>query len=274
MKIFQQLRMCILPMPTTYAHHRFGAEMLEFMPGDIRGTAQRYRRLFHVGLHGPDPLFFYRPVFSGKIHRLGRKFHMQTGREFFSRACRSLRMEPDEGGCAYLYGVLCHFVLDACCHPLLRRAEKDGAAGHMRIERSFDRFLMEADGIRIPGGMPIATGLKLNSQECELVSSFYPGTDRRIILESVQTMALVERILEMPPGPARNAVTQTVSALSGTFRDMLAGQKPDPACAPWENALLEKYRQAAELFPDMLLRLIAHLNYNAPLGDRFDPVFG
>ena len=38
--------------------------------------------------------------------------------------------------------------------------------------------------------------------------------------------------------------------------------------------LLERYRQAGEIFPDMLLKLIAHLQYNAPLGEKFDPIFG
>ena len=37
---------------------------------------------------------------------------------------------------------------------------------------------------------------------------------------------------------------------------------------------LERYRQAGEIFPDMLLKLIAHLQYNAPLGEKFDPIFG
>ena len=51
-------------------------------------------------------------------------------------------------------------------------------------------------------------------------------------------------------------------------------QAPEPEYARWNRPLLERYRQAAEIFPYMLLKLIAHLQYNAPLGENFDPIFG
>ena len=51
-------------------------------------------------------------------------------------------------------------------------------------------------------------------------------------------------------------------------------QMPDPDCVHWNQPLLERYRQAAEIFPYMLLKLIVHLQYNAPLGENFDPIFG
>ena len=258
-------------MPTTYAHYRFGAEMLRSMPADVRGTAKRHRQLFDVGLHGPDLFFFYRPVFPGKVRRLGRKFHLQTGREFFSRACRNLRPEPSEGGQAYLYGVLCHYTLDALCHPLVVQADREGTARHMQIETELDRFLMERDGIR---ETHLAATMTLSDQACETVARFYPGADQRIIRESVRSMAKIRGILEMRSEPARRTLHKALAAGSETFRDMIPRESPDPQCALWNEPLWERYRQAAEAFPDMLLRLTALLTYNAPLGEKFDPVFG
>lgn len=255
-------------MPTSYAHYRFGAEMLRRMPADVRGTAKRHRQLFDVGLQGPDPLFFYRPVYTGKIRRLGSKFHMQTGREFFSRVCRNLRRDPSEGGQAYLYGVLCHFALDASCHPLIAQAVQEGPASHMRIETAFDRFLMERDGRDPRQGIP----MMLADGEWGIVSRFYPGTDKRIIRESVRTMAMIHRVLEMQESPARTALLKTFGSVSESFRDMIPGQSPE--CARWNQPLLDRYRQAGEDFPEMLLKLSAHLTYNAPLGEKFDPIFG
>ena len=89
-------------MSATYAHYRFGAQMLPRMPADLSRTARRHRRLFEVGLHGPDLFFYYRPGIPAKLRVLGHKFHIQTGREFFSRICRNLRLEPSEAAQAYL----------------------------------------------------------------------------------------------------------------------------------------------------------------------------
>ncbi len=225
-------------MPATYAHCRFGEEMLQLMPADVRGTAKRHRQFFDVGLQGPDPLFYCRPALTGKTHRLGQKFHMQTGREFFSRASRNLRREPDDSGQAYLYGVLCHFVLDAGCHTLTARSEE-----LPRIEIAFDRFLMELDGVSGFGQWPHGA---LTDREWGLVSRFYPGTDKGAFRRSARRMRKAHA----------------------------AGQIPDPEWACWNQPLLERYRQAGEIFPDMLLKLIAHLQYNAPLGEKFDPIFG
>lgn len=259
-------------MPATYAHYRFGASMLTRMPADLRRTAKRHRRLFNVGLHGPDLFFYYKPIRTTKIGELGGKFHRQTGREFFSRVCRSLRMEPSEAGQAYLYGTLCHYALDAKCHPLIVEAGKDANPSHVRIETEFDRFLMELDG------KPVDTGLtahmELTPTEWPVVARFYPGTEPRHIRDSVKGMAAIRRILELPDGPLRTAVIKTMSAGSETFRDMILQPEPEPACRKLNPLLFERYEQAAKAFPDMLLQLGAHLTYNAPLGEEFNPIFG
>lgn len=260
-------------MPTTYAHYRFGAEMLRAMPADVRGTANRHRHLFDVGLFGPDPLFFYRPVLSGKGRRLGQRFHGQTGQEFFCRVCRNLRREPSEGALAYLYGVLCHFALDACCHPLLPQPDRQREA-HIRIEGSFDRFLMEADGLKQAAEARLAERMTLDRHQSGILARFYPGADKSLLRESIRTMAAAQRLLELPEGPGRSALSKVLEAAPGSLWCRLLSRDPDPQWDAWNRPLLETYRQAAEAFPEMLLKLIAHLNYSAPLGERFDPIFG
>lgn len=220
--------------------------MLGLMPADVRGTAKRHRQLFDVGLHGPDPLFFYRSVFSGKAHRMGRKFHLQTGGEFFSRVCRNLRLEPSEGAQAYLYGVLCHYALDAQCHGLTAQSNGESFLYPMEVEREFDRFLMELDGDSLPEEMHLAEHMLLTDQEYRLISRFYPGTDTRAVRMSLKRLGKLPKI----------------------------NRTPNPEYIHWNQPLLEKYRQAGEDFPEMLLKLIAHLLYNAPLGEKFHPVFG
>ena len=261
-------------MPATYAHYRFGAAMLSKMPADISRTAKRHRRLFDVGLHGPDLFFFYKPVFSTKVSRLGYKFHRQTGKEFFTRACRNLRLEPSEAGQAYLYGVLCHYALDSHCHPFIEKYSWEGIASHCRIEAEFDRYLMEADGLQPPYGVQLTKHLTLTKPECEIAARFYPAVEASHIQESLKGMVSIRKALDMPNTFLRTAVIQAMSAGSATFRDMVTGPEPDPVCFELDQPLLERYQQAGKTFPEMVQQLGAHITYNAPLGDLFEPIFG
>ena len=261
-------------MPATYAHYRFGAQMLKRMPADICPTAKCHRRMYDVGLHGPDLFFFYKPARSTQIGRLGNKYHRQTGKVFFSRVCRNLRMEPGEAGKAYLYGVLCHYVLDACCHPLVERYSWEGIACHTRVETEFDRFLMERDGIHPPKDMRLTGHMRLTKEEAAIVSRFYPGTEAKHILDSLKGMTGIRKALELPEGPVRSLVIKTMSAGSEIFRDMVITDQPDKVCRELDDPLFERYRRAETLFPEMLRQLRDHLAHHAPLGAEFDAIFG
>ena len=48
-------------MPTTYAHYRFGCDVLAAMPTDLREIVEKHRQLFDFGVHGPDLLFYDKP---------------------------------------------------------------------------------------------------------------------------------------------------------------------------------------------------------------------
>ena len=41
-------------MPSTYAHRRFGANVLEHLPDELRAQLEQNRELYDIGLHGPD----------------------------------------------------------------------------------------------------------------------------------------------------------------------------------------------------------------------------
>ena len=46
-------------MPSTYAHRRFGADVLVQLPRELREKITPYRPLYDMGLHGPDLMFYY-----------------------------------------------------------------------------------------------------------------------------------------------------------------------------------------------------------------------
>ena len=261
-------------MPATYAHYRFGCQMLGTMPADMCRTAKRFRRLYDVGLHGPDLFFFYRPGIPAKLRVLGHKFHIQTGREIYSRVCRSLRMEPSEAAQAYLYGVLCHYALDAACHPYVEEQAREGLVTHTRIETEFDAFLFELDGKRTSAQRDLSRHIRLTPGECETVARFYPGTEGRQIASCVKSMATIRKLLALPEGDPRKLVSGVMSAASQEFSQMISGPVPDVRCEEMMQPLRQRYDRAANRFPQMLMQLGAHLTYNAPLGEDFNPIFG
>ena len=101
-------------MPANYAHYRFGKQLLSGMCPNDRRSIQRFRRLYDMGLHGPDIFFYYNPLIKTATGQLGGVFHAQSGQEFFARVCAQA---GSEAGRVYLLGLLGHYCLDSVCHP-------------------------------------------------------------------------------------------------------------------------------------------------------------
>ena len=94
-------------MPSTYAHRRFGANVLDHLPAPLREKLEAHRELYDIGLHGPDLLFYYHAEKSTPVAALGNAMHDEPGRTFFDRARRVVHEEADrEAALAYAL-VLC-----------------------------------------------------------------------------------------------------------------------------------------------------------------------
>lgn len=261
-------------MPAVYAHYRFGAAMLNTMPADIRRTAKRYRRLYDVGLHGPDLFFYYNPLRHRKFGTLGSRIHHQPGKDFFGRACRSLRLEPSEGAEAYLYGVLCHYALDAACHPFIWEQDRLGLGEHIEMETEFDRYLLETDGKIPPENQSMSQHLLLNAAECEVAARFYPEVTGKVIDRSVRHMKLANKVMAVRGKTARNLLQNGLGLADWSYRGFIMTEKPNPNCCQFNKPIMELYKKAEEKFPGLLMQLSAHLTYNAPLGTDFSATFG
>ena len=82
-------------MPSTYAHRRFGANVLDHLPAPLREKLEAHRELYDIGLHGPDLLFYYHAEKSTPVAALGNAMHDEPGRTFFDRARRVVHEEAD-----------------------------------------------------------------------------------------------------------------------------------------------------------------------------------
>lgn len=258
-------------MPSSYAHYRFGQAVFPELPEDIRLSAQRFRQLYDVGLHGPDLFFFYQPLFHTKLGELGSAVHALSGREFFETAAARLRENPSEGATVYLFGVLGHYVLDSACHPLIRQIASEGAASHVELETEFDRWLLTQDGKEPPHTQNLGRHMKLTWGECVTVSECYPPATAYTIRRCLGIMSMTYWALAWK----NRELLQWVFSLGGQYgREMIMYPRPNHKCAQWNQPLSELFGQALERYPRMAAKLAALIQEQCPLDEDFDPIFG
>lgn len=261
-------------MPSTYAHYRFGVALLRTMLGDVRRTISRFRRLFDVGLHGPDIFYYSSPLLKTNAGFLGIRFHEQTGQEFFQRVCRAVRLDKSEAAQAYLYGVLCHYCLDSMCQSFVSEQAQLCGVSHLEIETEFDRFLLEKDGKIPPCTQDLSPHLKLTPGEFETVAKFYPPATAGNVKDCLRNMAVFIRLLATPEGPRRTLLQKGVGLIAKELSGMWMTAGSNSRCAHLNAPLLECYEAASAQFPEMLSQLQAHMTYNAPFESHFEKIFG
>lgn len=260
-------------MPSHYAHFRFGTAALALLPGDTRRSVQRFRRLYDVGLHGPDLFYSYHPLTGGSVSGLGIRYHELTGKTFFTRVCRAIRMERSEAAAAYLYGVLCHYVLDSQLHPFILQLSEETGVSHARLESEFERYLLEMDGKLPDNTQKLTAHLKLTEGECDTVARFYPPATAKTVKSALAATARFTKLAVSAEGPGRKILEKGLDLLGKDLRSMLISAQPDPRCAHLCPEILERYEAALARFPEYLQQLQAHMTYNAPLEEEFSGTF-
>lgn len=259
-------------MPGHYAHYRFASAQLREMDSECKKTVNRFRRLYDVGAQGPDPFFYFNPFAKNKVHELGHRIHMSPGRAFFERACRTYRLQPTEGGLAYLYGCLNHFVLDSVCHPYVNEKDASGEAKHIALETEFNRYLMELDGKQSPHTMNPAGYLTLTRGESETAASFYKGISAGDFARCMGSFKLFSSLFAAPEGLSRDVVTKVTDMVG--YGQFIMTKGPDKRHRQFNEPMLRLYEQAMEKFPGMLVQLKEYLKYGTPLGEEFDLIYG
>lgn len=254
-------------MPSAYAHHRFGAQLIPLMPADVRGPILRNRTLFNIGVHGPDFLFFHHFLKKTPMYRLGSAYHSQSGSDFFTRFCAHFRQEPSEAAFAYLHGVLAHYCLDSGCHPFIYRMTDDTDLDHGELEVEFDRYLMCLDGIKKPHETNICRHIRLKQAQFSVVSQFYPEISPKNAAQCIRNMALAQQLLTIPH--AHGAIIAFTQLAGGNTAGKVMTVGPNPKCNRLNGKLLDLYEKAMAKFPSLQEQMNRHIAYNEPFGDGF-----
>lgn len=261
-------------MPTTYAHYRFGRDAYQALPQEDRDLIQRHRELFDFGIHGPDLLFYYRPLSSNRVNQTGYRSHERTGRDFFSQAARVAIDAPDpDAARAYLYGVLCHFALDRECHPYVGQKEQTGVS-HSAIEASFDRYLMEMDGLE-PVTHNVTAHLRPSRESAAVIAPFYEPLTVREVYRAECSMRRYLKLLIASGAKRRFLLSGMKLAGKSSMGDMFIPLNPNPSCADSDAVLFSRYQEALTLYQTLRAQLGALLDGTPDaLGSGFDHTFG
>ncbi len=255
-------------MPSAYAHYRFGKELLPQLPTQVRQCIQRFRRIYDMGLSGPDFFFYYNPFLKTSIGDLGNVFHSQSGQEFFPAACKAASSEAAR---AYLYGLLAHYCLDSVCHPYVEQIAGIGEASHVALESELDRYFLVQDKIPQPHTYDPGKFWKLTRGECMTVADIYPPATGGNISRGIRSMALCNKFLAHPN---RKLTDSLLQRFAPKFRDHFVPVQEIEALVPYIRELDHLYSHALARYPRLLDQLLAHLREEAPLGDDFAPRFG
>lgn len=263
-------------MPSTYAHRRFGANVLERLPEELSRTIQQNRELFDVGLHGPDLLFYYHAVTSNPVSKLGNAMHDQPGRVFFDRA-RSVvqKAENRPAALAYALGFVCHFALDSTCHPYVERFTRESGVTHCETETEFDNALMRKDG-HDPLRFFTAGHICPSEANAKVIQPFYEGITEKNTLDALNGMVFVHRLLQAS-NPVKRWVVLTGMRVVGKYdslHGLVANPTPNPQCVQSSRDLEELYQTAVPLAVRLIEEFAAKLETTEPLDAAYDHTFG
>lgn len=280
-------------MPATYAHYVFGEKVLRRQPADIRRLIEGSRELYDIGLHGPDILFYFKPLGQNPVNRQGYAMHERPGEEFFARAASLVRQqEPGEAGglreqepgeadslrerqTAYLLGFLCHFALDSTCHGYIEKKIHVSGASHTEIETEFDRKLMEDAGLD-PGKFFPAGHIVPSAANAGVIAPFFPGVEAGQVRKALSSLRFYSRLL-MVPGEAKRRFLHGALRLVGKYEQLqgwVLEKEPRPACVDSSLRLEKLMDKAVPLCLELTANYCEVLAGRGRLAPEFQKTFG
>ena len=102
-------------MPATYTHHIFTKDVLKVVDLDVKEKLEKKEDLFNLFGKSFDILFFSK----AKLGHFAHKNHVNLYFQNILKYIKENRLEDNEEVLAYLYGSLCHYILDSTIHPYI-----------------------------------------------------------------------------------------------------------------------------------------------------------
>lgn len=282
-------------MPAAYAHHTFGEACIAAMPEKLRTICNKYRELFDFGVHGPDILFYYKPLSSNPVAGHGSELHHWTGAQVFEifkyvyqgmpRNSWSKQKEETEGQTenlqiqltvaeknamlAYMLGFLAHFTLDSSCHGYINSMTEQSDLSHNKIESQYEAFLMNRDGkepLQVDRSLP----LKPTKDNAAVIARFFPFSEKEI-LESLKGQKSSLHLFFSPTEKKKKLLRTMVKTLklNGDFGDLFLDEEMLAECQVYNEEILKLQKKALKLYPGLLQNFIRYLYDKSVIDEYF-----
>lgn len=254
-------------MPATYTHFRFGQDVKQRLPKQLRQLVSAAEELFDIGLYGPDILFYYHAAVANPVSLTGFRMHKRNAYGFFKR---SLSLTTEEKSLAYLFGFICHFALDGQCHDYIAAYEKKYGVRHLEIEAELDRSLMVGDGLN-PFEYPLAGHVVPSVENAEVIHRFFPWLSVRQIKGTLRDMLRVHHFLSAR-GALKRAMLQGLFAITGTYRllyGLVIKKRPSMRCMESCRDLKKIYWSTVDMAVSMIEEYMEARAGKRKLGKRF-----
>ena len=263
-------------MPTTYAHYKFGNEVISALPRPLQSSIENHRELFDIGVHGPDILFYYQPIKKNRVSGQGYELHDRKADGFFRHAAEVLESVDDAAAArAYLYGFICHFALDSECHPYIEKMIQESGITHSEIEMEFDRLLLKEDYIN-PVRYLGTKHIHPSRENAEVIAPFFEGLTPETVEKALKGMIFYHKMLLAPGNVKRKALFAGMK-LAGKYEGMhgmVMSLEPNPACRDYCQLLKRLYAGAVPTAAGLIIHYQKVLFEGEELPERFQRTFG
>lgn len=235
-------------MPTTYAHYRFGQDVLGRLDGETKELIHNNIDIFNYGIYGPDILFFH-SIGSDKITKKGSTNHHEPFKIILSYATSQTASAKDKAVyLAYIFGFICHFALDSYCHGYVNYTKNINGMTHGGMENEFDRFLMELDGHNPRKFKPVMH-MKPTRELANQIAYVYPEIDSKTAYKCIKAMRRSCSFC-VPTNPFKELIITISLFFSGNMRKksgIVISRRKDLRSEETNSELFELYQRAVEV---------------------------
>ena len=263
-------------MPTTYAHYKFGKDVMGALPKQFQKTIKNGRQLFDIGVHGPDIFFYYRVLTQNHVNMTGYELHDHPSDPFFGQAAKVIEKAADkEAAQAYIYGFICHFALDSECHKYVEKMIHVSGISHSEIEMEFDRMLLTEDQIE-PVSYLATDHIHPTLKNAEVIAPFFDVVTPAEVKKAPSSMIFYHKLL-LAPNPGKRRLLFGAMKLAGQYKSkhgMVMSTEPNPACQDYCRLLKKLYQGAVPLAAGLIMKYQKLLSDGAELPSRFHETFG
>ncbi len=254
-------------MPDFLTHQYFGDLVLAQLPFEIQSRINLNKDLYQIGLQGPDPLFFYKPMKSTHVSKQGKMLHKLTGAEYFSNSLAVFKTNKEniDAPLVYQIGFLCHYLLDSVCHTFVSRYEKQTGVSHSDMEGEFERYLMEKAG-KDPLRINPADYINPKKEYGEIISRFSMGLSPKDCYDAIRSFKRYRNLFFCPGSIKRYFVYQffKIAGIYEKYRGQVMNVEPYTNTQDSDEELYKLVHDTVPLALRMIPRFVIAAEQDEP----------